>query len=872
MKNIRRIQYEKVRDLYQSLMRFRDERPDIGTIEKLANEVLYSSIRTPMSGKYRLPRHDLVDVNSLNVELGLTKSDIETIYDYIDIIQKKLRTMKYVADVWKQNAANKVQATMMELAQMTAPAFIHGFTEELNLAEVMSQEDTTLIVESDGSVTLPMVVNKARRHKHTGNDVVVQRIGEGLEATILGNPTKVVNMDESGSLTMTLSGQRLTEAGFRIEINTDMQDVNYIYLQMGNVRNGILVKAEVSSDRSKYTTVYEQVVTRDRVDIPITETDIRKLIITLTMSTPNVVLMNEVRYEFKVDKILMLSDKRKLSGRFQTKEMEVEKDVAFLSLAVDDEVIGKALIKYYIATEKDTSGNPTGFFFLDPKREGSLVNLKSSTSILRIGPKDLSNPRWNLTGIKEYGSRLYNILNVLGTGITEETEDFKVEDGKLALTEGDLIQDTVKMYRGANDYIRKEKEVKIERHVDWISTIPDENEPTKWLNRILLRLRVNELVDARLIGHSGGAYYNEISVPYRILNYEEIRVTRDDGREISTIISNVSYANGQSTVAFYATTGSTLFNPAYKYYISFIISLKEYSETNSMEITIDMDSIRIAVGEEDLIYGTDFTIYKNDMEIELFRSGKYLAYYDVDYSTPADPVNNCTAISMSYRFTGDTGSTMAYHETYVYAEVPTDIVIIPFTTGELAKGNFHIINDDHVGSRSSYTFKQGWNKIETTQPFPSRNEYDPNHITGLVSKACIVIPEDIGKMRAYKDSMRQVAPFTLASMDLEEGSKCFSFVDGQLLVNFIPTFIEKTFLDDTITSDISGEMFLNKKASFGAAYDNVGWIPNPETFSLEFSYTSGDEKRVYVRIDIECDDSTSIGRVLKLGLNKYREV
>jgi len=419
MKNIRRLQFEKVRELYRSLLRYRDEKPDQYTIEKLSNEVLYSTVRTPMSGKYRMGRHSLVDIGSLNVELGLVKADVETIYDYIDLLQKRLRTMKYVADVWKRMASNKIKQTMVELAQMTAPAFISGFTHELDPNEIMDQNNTTLVIDSDKSITLPMVVNKARRYKHRSTDISIKPIGDDLQASIMGNATTVFNADENGSLTLTLSGQRVDEAGFRIELNTDMGAVNYLYFQMSNVRNGVKIMIDVSSDRSKYTNIYDSVVTRDRIDVPMDEMDIKKVVIVITMDAPSVVLMNEVRYEFKLDKVLMLSDKRKLTGRFQTKEIPVEDTMSYLSLAVEDEAIGKATIKYYMATEKDSNGNPVGFFYLDPKKEGSLVNLKSSLVRVGIGPQDLNDPRWTLPSLKDYGSRLFNILDAFGIGTSK---------------------------------------------------------------------------------------------------------------------------------------------------------------------------------------------------------------------------------------------------------------------------------------------------------------------------------------------------------------------------------------------------------------------------------------------------------------------
>jgi len=366
MKTIREIQYDKVKELYRRLLKFRDEKPDMATLEKLTREVMYSTLRTPMSGKYRLPRHDSVDVESLNVELGLVKADAETIYDYLDEIQKRLRTLRYVSDVWQQNAKKKVNNTLIELAKLTSPVFIDGFTEILDPVDIMNQSETTLVVDEEGTITLPMIVNKTRSYTYKPEDVSLRRIGNGLTATVMGTLTDLVSKYQHGMATLTLEGNVIQESGFKIEINTDVDAINHIYLQLADVRTGIKVKVETSSNKIDYVTQYEEVVVRNRIDIPISETDLKKVHVTLTMSNPNIVLVDKVKYQFKVEKILLLSDKRKLTGIYQTNAIALEEDIAFVSLAVDDETVGNCEITYYIASEVDSAGEPVGFSYIDP--------------------------------------------------------------------------------------------------------------------------------------------------------------------------------------------------------------------------------------------------------------------------------------------------------------------------------------------------------------------------------------------------------------------------------------------------------------------------------------------------------------------------
>ena len=126
MKNIRQIQYEKVRQVYQDLARLRNEVPDINKIRHLLNEILYSNERTPLCGNYRLTGYEQVDLNALNAELGLIKADLETITTFFSLLDTRLRGLEFVNDVWRENAKHKINAALLEVVKLTAPIFIKG--------------------------------------------------------------------------------------------------------------------------------------------------------------------------------------------------------------------------------------------------------------------------------------------------------------------------------------------------------------------------------------------------------------------------------------------------------------------------------------------------------------------------------------------------------------------------------------------------------------------------------------------------------------------------------------------------------------------------------------------------------------------------
>ena len=865
MKTIRRIQYEKVKELYRKLLISRDEMPDSSAIDKLAREVLLSTLRTPMCGRYRLPSHDTVDIDSLNAELGLIKADAETIYTFLDEMQKRLRTLRYVASVWKQNAKSKVSSAMIELAKMTSPVFIKGFTEELNLMEIMSPSDTTLAVGEDGSISPLMTANAARKYKHRGSDISIQRIGDQLTATILGTPTNIVNLDERGSLVLNLSGNIIEESGFRIEITTDTQAVNMIYLQFSDVKNGVKLKVETSSNKVDFNTVFDSVTTLERIDIPIVETDLVKLIVTMTMDIPSRVLVDQVHYEFKLDKILMLNDQRKTEGVYQTKEIPIEEDITIVSLATEETATKDCTISYYLTAEKDSENNPIGFSYMDTKAEGSFLTLKSGTAKTKVAlPEDTNY--WKLTQIKTYGARLYNVLETAGD---ETAEDYSISSGQINIAGGDIIQDTIKLYRGLGDYVQVTDSVPIEKRTDWISMLPDLYDQTEWVKRVPLRVALYELIET--VTDYGGGLYNRFTIPYTVLNYEELKITRSDGTQVTTLISEISSADGVTTVTLGTTAGTTVLDPAYQYHAGYTTSLKEYADDNNMTVALDIDTLEVEANDNPMVYAADYIFYEDTLEIELLKTGSYQAMYSADYENPDLPLNLCEDIRMKYTYTTLIETETAYYETYVYANTPVDIIILPFTSSEISVGNFHIVNGDYCSASSSYTLSKGWNKIETSQPYPSLNDVDVNTITGIMSNAGIVISEEL-EMRAYLDSMRQVTPYKLATLGTEDGSKCFAYSEGTILVNFEPTFIDENFLVTESTAGMVGSKFLNKRASYDSSYNNTGWTPVPEQFGLEFGHTESGDKSIFIKATIDNSTYSSFGKITRIGLNKYKEI
>jgi hypothetical protein len=891
LKDIRIIQYEKVRELYQEMARHRNEVPDINKIRHLVNEVLYSTEQVPMCGNYRLIPYENVDINSLNAELGLAKADVETVTSFFSTLDTRLRGLEFVNEVWRSFAKHRINAVLLEVIKLTAPVFIKGFTEELDTAALTDRENTGLTVLDDGAITTAPITSTPRYVRHFEKDVSIKRVGdESMVPEIAGRVTSVVNQGEHGGVVMTLTGQLVKEAGFRFETKTSTTGVNHIVILLGEESTGINVKVELSPDGTKYETVFEDVIRRNSIDIPVVTQSISVISVELTMDKPNVVLLDEVRYEFRLYKVLMLNATQKSGGIYQTTKIPVESKVAHLSLVAEEEKIGTVGIKYAVSINEDASGNPVGFVTTDPSDSAAIINMSNTVVNLSVSPS--SGVRiWRVHPLKKFGSALYNIFDC---GFTESTDDFTIENGELTFsTNIEIVNDTVKLYRGSRDFIKKSRAIILDKHSDVVAHTVEPVEATGWIEPVELMTKVKELIEEYNISDDGSNFRNKVRVPWHVRNFEEIHIERDDGQEVHAFISEIKYTLDNAEVVtpieyedgythrrvdstcftFTGIAGEIILNEEYHHYATFVASLKDYIAERQVYVELDLGSFSVAVAGGELEQGEDYRVQPNEYRIELLKTGGYARHFTVSKDNEGNITTSADDVNISYDFVEQGSTSTEYYETNVFVTVPTEVVILPFTASEIASGNFHIVNDENVSIFTSHTLQQGWNSIRTTHPYPSVSEFDANRLTGETSTAGVVIPDDVDIMRPYLDSMRHISPFLLATLEPEEGVSCFSYTDGKVLVNFLPDYVEPDFLSDPLTVGTKGSDLLCKKPILDADYSNTGYTAQPEIFELEFTYYNKTrEKFIFIRIEMDVRGTGAIARVNKLGLNKYLEV
>jgi len=867
MKTIRQLQYEKVRQLYQELYRHRGEGIAISDISTISDELLHSTSREPLSGNYRLPVYDTVDIDALNAELGLIATDAEVIYEFLDLYGQRINMLEFINDVWSLFSSHRARNAMLRMAKYTAPLFIPGFTQELDIMDVADHDVTTLNITEQGYLTVPVVSNQFQVQRIRDDDVSVNRIGSGLSATVEGKPADVFRRGMGNELLMYLEGNTVQNAGFVITANIEATGVNLITLRLGEEENGIRVTVETTSDRKKYQTIYQAVTTHEYIEIGHDGTDIAQIRITMEMSTPNIVHTDKVRYEFSLYNVSLLSANKKKGGVYQTTMMEVDEGIGYISLAAEDEKLGNVNVNYYIATSESDTESPeaVGFTKVDTD-DGSLIMF--GNRVTTIDNITTSGNSWDLTPLKRYGSKLYNIF---GGGFTGDFGDFSIADGVIS-GEVEIISDSIKLHRGVGDYIFREISTTETRSVKYLpyDTVMDDD---VWVKPLALKTTIRELVMSSNIGSDGGVN-NVLYVDHILLNPEFVQVERDDGVSIpvAVIDSGEDTGYGSYYITFEADGGNAVFSDEYNYYVTYVVDLLTYAGNTGRAISLDGNSFSITCGEDTLEHGVDFIVHFNGLKVELLRTGKYMDHYGVDRENGvnySDPVN----IAFSYEESSSAGS--QFWETWVYVDDVTTISIIPFTSEEINAGNFHRIDGKLVSTTREHTLGMGWHQIQTTQPFPTvnGNGYDTNMNTDASSNAGIIIPPDVAKQRVFKDSMRQVSPYRLTIMSPGEAKSCFAYENGKILISFIPDYIDSLLLTQSHLVAETGREMLCKKPVLDVDYINTGYTAQPEIFTMEFAYrTLVNPRYFYVKAEIEVSGPDDSAVIRKIGINKYKEV
>ena len=867
MKSIREFQYDNAMVSYVNLLRLYSESPSMSTIEKILANVEYSTTRMPMCGNYRLEPYVSINDRYLNSELELIRADSNTIISYLTTIEKYLRTAEYIADTWCRLAKRTVTRARERLFSYTSDVITNS-TTLLNIQDTIDTTYTTMMYQN-GLVVPNQTTASSSYPVFIDQDVTIKPTSTSSTNTITGGKTTVFNPAEYGNLTLDAEMATVEECGFIIGIRKAIPQVNSAILEFISNTKGIRIVFEVSTDGRIYSQVYNKVCWDLRAVIPFGQTsNISAARITITTNVPTVVSDSSVLFEFKIHKISFVNIKNAISNVFQTKRIPIAADVKLVAPVIDAD-ISNADMNVKISTDADEQGNAVGFVSVSSLPDGAM-RLDSKLSSLIIPSQ---SDTWNLTRDTNYSATFFNLFSSFVSGDVDNA-DYRIENGSLVFTNtaDKIIPASITLRRGMKDYLKSKIDITSQHVVTNLIHSTEYVESIKWFKALDLKVTWTEIITPSAITSVHGSSNNAMMVSYYVANNDQIRVFKEDGTEVVVIVSAITkQLSGTYLIEFATIPGTDLLGSASNYHVTYVTTINELYTRSDSRISVDIPSFLVTVAGDTLTYGTDFTINSDLWKLVLLKTGKYTQYTDVDLTDPTLPINASPDVVVSFSYTMTPQEQVYRYSTYVVCSSEIDIVIKPFSPDEIAQGNYHMINGTDVSQLTNYTLPIGENCIETTQPYSSCNAYDLNTITQATSSAAIIIPDNIDSMYAYKDTMRQISPFILGTLNEIEGYKCFAFDNNRLLLNFQPDFVDPIAFEDETQSAQEGSLFTCKRPTYDSSYINRAYSPQPEIFELVFSYISDAQRYISLRLEVECDSPDSYVSISKIGFNELRE-
>jgi len=858
MKDIRITQYDKIRKLYQQLIKKDGRQFSINDIIELRNEIITSTSDLPLSGKYRVDTNSPIDIKSMNVEMALVKTDIESIFEYLTDMEYKKREMDYIIQTYSNYTIDRIRKANLDIMSLSTGKIINGITTELQFQENINEKLSTAVILDD-RLTMPVYAAKYNEHIYVGNEVKISRIGPDHKVEILGKIANIFNPGSNKTTVMRLypNGKNIySTCGFRINIAVTLKDINYIFLRMDKPSVGMNLKIETYNS-NKSVIVYDKVINSDTIDVSFTKQDITSISIYITMNVPNKNINGNKYYEWVLHSCSILYSMAEQECVYITNKIPIEKEIEHLQLVRSDEASTGATIKYYISNQIDAAGIPTAF---DEVLVDDIYNINLNRQKIQISP---STKEWNIPRDITKGKRLYNILECMPN---TNYGDIKIFNHQISMTGLEIVQDSIRVYNGIDNYRIETRDPGIEYTSDVLVYPTTYDTVTKWIKSIPLKMNITR----EAIEHANYDFNNLVTYVY--LNYKVSLENREhikfytSGNKVITTLEIVSIIDNVIVI-----TGKL--PSTYAIYIDYISQLSKMIDS-SHDISLDNDSVEISVNGIVYRKNIDYIISSSDTRyhIELLKTGEYANVLDIAQDSSGTLQNDSPDVNIKYKFMLYKMNIHKMYITNIYSEKYSEIEIVPFKHSEISAGNYHIINEVDVSKKLKHEIVPGWNVIKTSQPYPSSNNIlkDVNQYTKQKSQAGIIINDSFTIVRPYINSMRQVSPFVLATSNKSE-KECFAYENGKIFLNYMPEFINQNLITDPVYGNITGERFLGKVAVYDIDKTNLRYDVMPEKFNIEFKYIRENEERnIYVKIEMSASSGTDSASVFQLGLNKYK--
>ena len=179
-----------------------------------------------------------------------------------------------------------------------------------------------------------------------------------------------------------------------------------------------------------------------------------------------------------------------------------------------------------------------------------------------------------------------------------------------------------------------------------------------------------------------------------------------------------------------------------------------------------------------------------------------------------------------------------------------------------------------VSFMSSYNLQPGWNRIQTTQPYPNLKGKEVNQCSGIFSPAGIIFPNSISQQRAYRNPMRKVPLFTMKSIPVADINKCFSVHENRVFITFRPDYVTGAVLQQSLTDGMAkdGVYFTCRRPVINSTYETTAYTSQPEHISVTIPVRKTTNGTIlYIRAYFTQPDALSCARIEKLGINTFKD-
>ena len=859
MISVRSLQYAFSRDAYQRMLRVNGGAVNTDVISLMWRDIMFRTDTTPLSGKYRVTPYETIDLAALNAELSLIQIDTDTITAFIETYLLYLSDLEYVADVWKEYATRTIDTTIADLRSFYGNRFIDGITTIISPRKKLDDVKSTATVNADDSLSVSPIIATMPAVSVHANDISITPVGNNSTATLTGDAIDMFNPAKPAFI-MTLNGRTTGLFGFDITIKTDFPLVNCIRLDFGTSQSGLKVIIAVTSG-SMVTTVFDAVVNAQFVtaSVPVTFSSVT---ISVRRDEPTSHTLTGTVYEFIMKHIAFLQAQIVTDATFYSKRIDLDPTIKSAYLVTKETVSGHGNASFYVATTEE-NGQPASYRPITQNQLDSTIVFGQETHAhtCRLAAGMTS---WPTCADSFLGIRGMAISKYLATDLVSKIIAVDHISGAISSQneEYEILYDLIELHRGYRDYTFTYSPDTNRIDATKLTYRVYANADTNWVEPLPLQYIDSIPVTSDMI-IAVATNATTVRIPYVIENAETLELKLATGTMTKPRILSVLNATEYCDI-----TMGLVLDLRKPYTINIAVSFSAYLTRKRMRCELTTADVVITTEQLTLIPYTDFVLREDTLEIELLKHGQYGQRMSTGTVTGSIP-----AVTISYAFVSTSNAMRKVYETQVYVEKPTPITVLPFSATDVAAGNFHKCNGELISYASSYMLNRGWNRIQTTQPYPnSKSMKEVNQCTGIFSNAAIIFPSDIAIYRAYQNPMRRVPLFMLNTIPRDDINKCFAVHEKKVIIAFQPDYCDTTILGASKGTIPDGRIFTCRRPVVNTKFANTGYVSAPEQFHLIVPVKKANvDNFIYLKVVLSQPDTASAVRVDTIGINTFKE-